>query len=457
MASRLLSVLCVVLAVSFGAADAQEQRVALNPDSTLYVVDASLENRLDLFPDVQGFRRAELYDLGDGTYELVIYTGSEPRLKRERRTLTAEDVDRLRQRVAERLKTANVRVNLNQNGRASFITASTLLGLAEGGLAGAALAPDNGSAVTSLTLIGGASGFFIPLFTTDDARVTSSAAALSAYGGAQGYGHAVQLTYLTVGGELPEQGTAGLAAVLGAAEYTTGFLVGNRADWDEGTGELIAANGAFGNGAGIGIAGMLVGIDEPESDPGQIRLLAGSSLAGSVVGLYVGRRMARSGHITVGDARMYWTSGVVGAQLAGSVLGAADVESSRAASGALTAGGLAGMATGYAIMRNRDFSTADANIALLGTYGGALLGGGIAAAADASIESSSFLLGLGTAAGFAAGVWRSAGEAREAAETSSVRFDIDVEPSRETVYGMDGSPTRLSNDVAPKLSLRVRF
>ena len=457
MVSRLLSVLCVVLVVSFGSADAQDRRVAFNPDSTLYVLDASLENRLNLFPDVQGFRKAELYRLETGDFELLIYTGREPNVLRQRRTLTSEEVQSLRRRVATGLKAANVRVNLDQDGRVAFITGSTFLGLAEGGLIGATLAPDDGTAVTSLTLIGGASGFFIPLFATDNARVTSSAAALSGYGGVQGYGHAAQIMYLVVGDELPEQGTTGLAAVLGVAEYTTGFLVGNRADWDEGTGELIAANGAFGNGVGIGIAGAIEGVDDAESNPGRIRLLAGSSLAGSIVGLYVGRRMARTGRITVGDARMYWTSGIVGAQLAGTVLGAIDVESSRAASGTLTAGGLLGLASGYAIMRNRDFSTADANIAILGTYGGSLLGGGIAAAADASFEAGSVLVGLGTAAGFAAGVWRSAGEAREAAETSSVRFDLDVEPSRETVYGMDGSPVRLSNDVAPKLSLRVRF
>lgn len=457
MTSRVLFLLSVLLIVGFGSVDAQDRRVPLNPDSTLYVVDTSLENRLNLFPDVTGFQRAELYELESGDFELVIYTGSESNLRRERRKLTPDEVRSLRQRVADGLRVANVRVNLDQDGRASFIGGSTALGLAEGALLAVALTPDDEAAVTSLTLIGGASGFFIPLFATDNARVTSSAAALSTYGGLQGYGHAVQIAYLVGGDELPGQETAGLAAIFGAAEYTAGFLIGNRADWDEGTGELIAANGTFGNGIGLGVAGAIEGTEDAESNSGQIRLLAGSSFAGSLVGLYVGRQMARSGRITVGDARMYWTSGLVGAQLAGSILGAIDAESSQTISATLTVGGLVGLASGYGIMRDRDFTTSDANIALLGTYGGALLGGGIAAAADAKIETTSVLLGVGTAVGFAAGVWRSAGDARAAAQTSDVRFDVDVEPSHETVYGMDGSPVRLSSDVAPKLSLRMRF
>jgi hypothetical protein len=467
---RLFAILGLLLVLASGGppqSAAQETQVPLDPDSTLYTLDADLRQELGLFPEVDGFRRATLYRVSGDAYELVIEYREGGRTLRERRALTTEDVAALRRRVAERMQASGTRVGLDQEGRYDLLTATTFLGLAEAGLLVGASGTDDASAATTATLLGGAAGFFVPLLATRRAKVTEAAATLTGYGGVQGYLHAVELDVL-FGGEADGRTVAGLAALLGAAEGTAGYVVGNRSGWSPGTGEMIAYNGLFGNGVGYSAGLLAVGGDFDDAgvdnDRARASTAAGLALLGSVGGAYAGHRLARTGY-TAGDARIYANAGVAGTQLAGSILATADEVSPRAAAATTLSGFLAGATAGHLAVRDRDYTTTEGNLTVLGSFAGSLLGLAVTAGADSEdgtpqllASSVGSLLGLG----ITAGVFAEDARRRAASEESAVNLQLQLTPKQlppkraAPAPQAPGSASRAERAV-PRLTLRATF
>ena len=454
--SRLIGLLAVVVLLA-PATDlyAQEQQVPLDQDSTLYVVDADLRQDLTLFPDVGGFQEAVLYRIGDDEYELVIQYRPDTRTLRERRTLTDAEVQTLRTRITRQLADTGTVVNLNQEGRYGLLASTTLLSLSEGALLGAALGLE-GDGVGTMTLLGGATGFFAPLLLTRNASVTEAEADMTFYSGIQGYAHAAQLYALVNGDDddtFDDQGTAALAAVLGAGESALGYTLARRNNWSGGHAEMTSFTGLAGNLIGLGLA---QGLTEDEVG---VRGAAALSFAGSIAGGVIGHRMGRSDTYTQGDARIYLLSGVQTANLVGSVLAAAGVEGEQGPALTVTGAGVAGLAGGRLLVRDRDFTKSEANIVALGNFAGSLLGGGLAAASDAEDSTVAVLQALGSLAGSAIsyGVFAKDAQRRAQSGTASVDLDLNVTPSMATVPGPDGRRVRLSDSVVPKVTLTARF
>lgn len=467
---RFLLALCLLIAVVPEAAWAQDTQVALNQEGTLYTIDADLRDRLDLFTDVEGFQNATLYRIedapDDAAFELVIVYRTGDRRQRERRTLSQKEVATLRQRITRRMQAREARFDRNQDGRNSFLAATTAIGVVEGLSLGAvlvgngALSENETSLVTALPLAGGALGFFVPLLTTRDSRVSESAAALTGYGGLQGYTHGVQLLLLVGGGDgsVSPQALFALGGALSAAEARLGYVIGNRFSWKAGMGEMVSYTGTLGNLIGLGAGATLLGGDDDVFDDSRsLRPYVASSLLGSLGGIYVGHRLARTGAYTEGDARIYLTSGLLGAQLAGTLLIVSDAEGTRRTSGLLTAGAAGGLGLGALLTgRRRDFSNADGNIAALGAYAGALLGSAIAQTSNAEDGSALLLSSLGSALGFGVSLALFAGDARERAQQAS-RLDLRIRPTLQNptlgTAHADPSPPALR----PGLNVRVSF
>jgi len=453
--SRLICLLAVVVLLA-PATDlyAQEQQVPLDQDSTLYVVDADLRQNLNLFPDVRGFQEAVLYRLDDGEYELVIQYRQESRTLRERRALSEAEVRDLRTRITRQLADTGTVVNLNQEGRYGLLASTTLLSLSEGALLGAALGLE-GDGIGTMTLLGGASGFFAPLLLTRNASVTEAEADMTFYGGIQGYAHAAQLYALVNGDDdtFDERGTAALAAVLGAGESALGYTLARRNNWSGGHAEMTSFTGLAGNLIGLGLAQGLT------QDEVGVRGASALSFAGSIAGGVIGHRMGRSDTYTQGDARIYLLSGVQTANLVGSVLAAAGVEGEQGPALTVTGAGVAGLAGGRLLVRDRDFTKSEGNIVALGNFAGSLLGGGLAAASDAEGSTVAVLQALGSLAGSAISYGVFAKDARRRAQsgTAAVNLDINVTPSMASVPGPDGRRVRLSDSIVPKVTLTARF
>lgn len=464
------AIACLVLSVGLFSAHAQDVQVPFDTEGTLYTIDADLRDRLDLFPEVEGFQQATLYRVDTNDYELVLLYRSEGNDRRERRSLTSAEVTALRERVARRLQATGVTPNLDQSGRNDLLVATTTLGITEGGLLAAVLADDDfgddGSLAASLPLLGGATGFFVPLLSTRNSRVSESAAALAGYGGPQGYAHATQLVLLGIGddGEIDGRAVAALLAIGGAVESRIGYVIGNRPSWTPGMGETVAYTGAFGNGVGLGVAGLLVGGDDGFDNTDAVRIFSGLSLAGSVAGMYVGHRLSRGGRYTEGDARIYGTAGLLGTQVAGSILVAGNVEGGRSIAGTLLTGAVGGLGAGHLLARSLDFSKHEANISFLGTYAGSLFGSALAEWSDTDFETGFLLSSLGSALGFGLSLAIFSDDAKRRARSSSDTMQLHIRPTLprltlpSPMLGQASGGHRFTpSSLRPGLNLRLTF
>lgn len=453
MTSR-LPVLWIGLALLFlvSPAQAQQQQVPLDRDSTVYAVDADLRDKLGLFSEIEGFQEAVLFQVADNEYELIIEYRADQRILREERTLSSQEVADLRQRVSRRLAETGTRVNLNQEGRYGLLASTTYLSLVEGGLLSAAFGLDGGGA-GALTLMGGAAGFFVPLLATRTTPVTEAEADMTFYGGVQGFVHGAQLYGLVAGDDDNDRWAAGLAAALGATESVLAYSTARRNNWSGGHAEMTSFTGLSGNLIGLGLAQGLT------SNEVSTQFASGMSLAGSVAGALIGHRMGRSDTYTQGDARIYLLSGLQTANVVGSVLAAANVDGEQAPALAVTAAGVAGLAGGRLLVRDRDFTKSQGNIVVLGSFAGSLFGGGLAAAADAGGSGVAVLQAVGSLTGSMITYSVFAGEAERRAQRSSagLNLDLDVTPSMASVPGPNGGSVRLSDRLVPKVTLRARF
>jgi hypothetical protein len=361
------------------------------------------------------------------------------------------EVERLRQRVARRMDERGATPTLNQEGRYGLLAATTSLGITEGALVAAALEADEQSAA-ALPLMGGAAGFFVPLLATQDRSVTEAEADMTFYGGVQGYIHAVQL-YGLLGGE-NNGGAAATAALLGAAESVAGYRLARRNNWSAGHAEMMSFTGLAGNLVGLGLAAGLTG-DDPS-----VEVLSGGSLAGSVVGGYVGHRLGRTDRYSQGDARVYLQTGTLTTNLVVSALAAGEVPDGRTVILTTTGAAVGGLALGRTLVQDRDFSKSQSNLILLGTSAGSLLGGGTAAWTEAEGGTVAVLQALGAAAGFGITYSLFDEPAQRAARSGSAHLDWRLNvtprgrapgPQPTTGQGMGIS------SVMPQLTLRASF
>ncbi len=427
---------------SIGSVSAQDVQVPFDRDSTLYTVEPDLRDRLGLFSDVTGFQQAELYRVDDSTYELVVRYTDNGRSRRNRRTLSAAEVEALREDIAER-STASGERAFTQDGRYSLIAATTILGLAEGGLLSGAFGADDEQAV-ALPLLGGTAGFFIPLLATRDARVTDAEASITFYGGLQGYAHAVELSWVLGDGEIGGRATSGIAAVTGAVESTVAYRIARHNNWSSGHSKMVAFTGLGGNFIGGGIGTIITGTDESS------RVEAGTALLGSLGGIYLGHRMGRTERYTTGDARVYLQSAILAASLMGSILGPQDDLSSRTAASLVTGSAIGGSILGRRLVRNRDFTGNQGALTALGSTAGALSGWAFAVLADS--DDTSIPASVGAAAGFGLTYAVLEGDAKRQASSNASAFNLDLHVSPS----MAGGPGEVT-EVAPQVSLRATF
>ena len=100
---HLLLPLLLVLLCSARPVLAQETQVPLDESGSLMVIDASVDEAEELFPDFPGFREARLFRVSEDAYVLEVLYESAGEVVRERRSLTPEEVSSLRARVADYL------------------------------------------------------------------------------------------------------------------------------------------------------------------------------------------------------------------------------------------------------------------------------------------------------------------------------------------------------------------
>ena len=417
-----------------------------------FVLTPEIEDELNLFPDVDGFQQAELYKISETEYELVIEYSADGRTLRDRRSLTEQGASDLRSRIRTGLSAANIRMTRDDDGRYGLLAATTVLSLTEGALIGDAVGLE-GDGVGTMTLIGGATGFFAPLILSRKRGATEAEADMVFYGGTQGFLHGVQLYYLFRGDDVDEgRGVSALAALGGMTESIAGYVIARENNWTGGHAEMTSFSGYAGNAIGLGTAIAIGGDDSSD------RLISGLSLTGSLVGGYLGHRLGRTNQYTQGDARIYFLSGLTFANLTGSLYAAStsSVDNESVAAGLITASGAAGLLVGRSLVRQKRFSKTEGNITVLGGIAGSLFGAGIGVTSDASGDATALLQATGALAGGAITYGIFASDARRrATRMSGVDLDVSVMPAVGTPNIPGFQQMNVSNRIRPQVNIRL--
>jgi hypothetical protein len=424
---------------------AQETQVPLDEAGEVSVITASMEQKLNLFPNVSGFREARLFETGPSDYELIIQYQQNDEVQRERRALSVEEVRDLRRRVTKRMQetdTSGERAasggKASGDGRSEFALSTVGLGVAEGVLLAATF--DGNAAAGVLT--GGAIGFFVPRLAVER-PVTEAEGVMTGYGGLQGLAHGFLLLGMLPGEAGLEREAALVPILLTAGEAVGSYRLADRLGQSAGTAEMISFGSAYGAGLGLGLAVMMRG-----EDPGN-GLLHGAPLVGTLAGSYAGYALA-DGRYAQGDARITAIAGGVGALIAGSLISEEALARARAA--LLSGSALGGLALGNEAVRGYDFTERQGTLAGLGTGLGMMLGVGLSATVGIDEEygnTITALMALSAGAGLALTVYSFAGEApSDDDDTASLR--LNVNPIGAAASALTGTP-------APAVRLHATF
>jgi hypothetical protein len=431
----------------FSCACAQEALIPLDSAGKLDRITLDDERKLGLFTDHPGFREARLFQISDSAYVLEIEFQPQSQLLKERRPFTADSVLAFRSRVMAQIRAFAPRLSLNQEGRAKFITGTTLLSLLYYGWAVPAMfqIPDGTTAVATYFLIGGA-GYFIPYMATKYYSVTDGMAALSWYGGTRGIADGILLDQLIAGPKASGRDRLASGVVVSIAEMAALFHEAEGANLSPGTVAVIGTGGDWGYALGCGAAQL-----------GRFFEGHGESRAAATIllfhgaGLAAGRIAAYDHPYTKGDARVLESAMILGG---GVFATAADVLGSRNGDVFLVTamvGSATGFELGHFLTRDTRFSDGQGSLIALGELTGALTGTGIAYVIRGGKGDERVYTGL-AAFGGAAGFWLGYKAFAPHAPRKVSSWDLRVAPQP-----MISSASAAAPRLIPGIGARVSF
>lgn len=474
LSTLLLTVAAVLtLPVQAAAQLAPVIEVAVPFDSAGRVlsITPTLASRLRLvapaWPVTESFREARLYRTAtpDSTHVLVVYRvdGSVARYALSMAGVTAvrdavTTAVIAQGRSSERLigSGAGSGTDVSQPAGNAFVRNQALLGLvAYGPAAAALLSESSGAAAGGAYFLAAGTSFFVAANIAKQRTVTRAQASRAAHGGTRGAITGLGVAALADADGGPAWGAAILAGSIG------GTIVGFQqarglSDGEAASAGLFADLGAITTMGLGGAAGAFKGRRETvvweTSDPqysysytrtdnslrGPGKATIAAAIGAQSIGYVLGPRYARRAayNVTAGDADMVLTSALIGAAALGAI--ASERTDRPLLWGASAAGLLSGALFGDRVfVRKADRTGADGTLARLGAVAGALMGGGVAALADANgrvavgLASAGGLLGLLAADNLIAPA-KDAGPLRGmmlgAARTLDDRFTLNIGP-----------------------------
>jgi hypothetical protein len=434
-------ILCLTTA---GKILAQERQVPLDRDGKIMAITWQDEQQLHVFSDLPRFSEVRLFQTQDTLFVLEISYMQDAAETRERRQLNAVQVDSLRARVTRSLEENAPRMGLDQSGRPTFLTMSVINAVALYAPAITYVLQPSDVASGALTyMVGGIGGFFIPYMATSKTPLTSGQASLARLGFLQGALHVPALFAVLRGTDNwteTDTRVCIFSGVVGGLGGTLGGLaIAGKYGFSEGRSEVLGSfwTDALVIGTGLSYTAGLYDLDL------DTRSAFALQLALSGAGLYAANELSTMQHFTAGDARVMAVPSYLGAGLAASILPFVDF-SPKATVATLVAGYATGCVIGWNLVRDRDYPGSNATYTILGTIGGALVGGAIGIAAEDG-RYLPLLMNLGGIAGFA--IMARSNEAETRAKPRSAfldKVDMDIRVHPEGIAQAAGLTPRLS-------------
>jgi len=455
MKNLLIRTLAVILGA--GAVEivrAQEVLVPLDQEGRLETIERKLERELRLFPDHPGFREARLFQLSDTTFALEIFYRQEEELFKDRRLLAAEQVAELRRKIAAQIQLLRPRSLQDRKGRTRFLVRTFILSYGFYSWAIPVSLDLDGRSMQITALLTGSAGFVVPFSITNKIPVSQTSAVLSAHGGTTGIAHGVLLSFLLFGEEDSPRKALGLGTVGSLSGLAGGFALASKMDMSAGTAEVVGLGGNYGLALGLGAVHLADLFDEDHA-----RLIGAAGLVGSGLGYWGGRALAGGHPYTRGDAEALGTTTVLGAYLAIALMNLTDTENPRAYTAAAMAGSGVGLGLGHGALKDKNFTTGESRMMILGALGGYLLGGATNHILGANSEQAWLsLTSLGALGGFWFTYRSFAGEAQVA--DREVAWTVRLVPQSLVARGLAkrrGRSGRFSPLSLPLLTYECSF
>jgi hypothetical protein len=377
--------LLLFMALAASPAVAQEKRVPFDSTGQVDEIDADLEARLALFPHYTSFKWAKLYRLPDSTYALDIRHATPGFTVVTRTALSPTEAATLRSRVEEGMRkffpapppvaAATTIYDSAREGREILVSGTTLNALFLYGVAvPVMLGTDIG---TSIPIYGATAvaGYAIPRLLTRNSNISPGAARLAVGGATIGFLQGGLVNDIVNGRKATFEGFMGWGTGVSIATEIGGYYLGKHLGISEGRAEITTVGGMLGFGIGVTAAGIadLYG-------PSKTSARGTVMLIGSQLGYIGGYALGGSGRYTVGDARVVFASGVIGAYVPLVVIALIQADTPPALLLAPIAGSVAGVGLGHMLVGMKDFSTSQGTLVVVGTVGGMVVGflGGLA-------------------------------------------------------------------------------
>ena len=307
--------------------------------------------------------------------------------------------------------------------------------------------------------MGGLGGFYIPYLATANTPLTSGQASLARLGFIQGALHLPALFTVFRGTDnWSETDTRAcvFSGVLGGLGGTlAGLAVADKYHFSEGRSEVIGSfwTDALLIGTGLSYTAGLYDLDL------DARSGIALQLALSGAGMYAANELSTMQHFTAGDARVMAIPSYLGAGLASALLPFVDFNPKTTVA-TLVAGYATGCVIGWHIVRDRDYPQSNATYTILGTIGGALVGGALGVAINDS-RYLPLLLDLGGIAGYT--VMATSDKASTRARPTGgflEKINMDVRVHPEGIAQAAGLTPRIPSHfsfVPPVVSASVRW
>lgn len=336
----------------------RERQEVLLPTVGVLEITPDLRGRLGLFPEIQGFRSARLFLRGDGSPVLEIEFVQGGVLQRERRFLSAAELNALRGELGARMEDPSARMVATREGRGGLVLTHTLMGLGFYGWAvPLALDVSSGQAVLGSYLLTAGASFYLPYSLTQDRTVTQVHRSASLYGGSRGIISGLFLGDLMNSNNtrFPERARFGTAVMTGALGGAAGFMAIDPALHSMGDAQLWQAAGDAGILSGAAVAYLAgpygreyvtfqgEGFSWQEERRKNRRAGHAITLAGQGLGLFAGTRFAARRDYTAGDVSVLRSVAVLGAQTGSALVRIAGGDEGEPTVAGALAGGLLGI------------------------------------------------------------------------------------------------------------------
>ena len=361
----------LVLIALFVLAASQEVSVPFDSTGKIQVVDEKLNKQLGLFPNISGFKQAQIFKVSDTLYSLEVTREENGKLIRERKTMTRSEYLRLTAKVDSILAVKPIASEIRA-AKIKLLTGSLILSAGYYGWAlPYSMDIEDDRSVVALYMLTSASGFLIPLLATRGQRVTDAEATMAIYGGTRGIIHGVYISRFLK--EDPNSRYVhGVNVATSIIEGVTGCVVAHKTKMSSGTADIIGACGDFGSWLGWGTAFLAdyTFDDHPKEKSGLV-------LLGQALGIAAGKLWSEKQDFTRGDATIVYGSGVLGGFLGGGIAQALDRDNADLTVGSAMVGSVLGLVAGGAMTKGRDFTTGQAALIALSETACGLLGLGI--------------------------------------------------------------------------------